>query len=41
MGAHRGYLATFIRLINGSEETIGDLAEENIQARIREICYVY
>lgn len=27
--------ATFIRLINGSEETIGDLAEENIQARIR------
>ncbi len=26
---------SFIKLINGSEETIGDLAEENIQARIR------
>ncbi|HHY83059.1 MAG TPA: NAD(+) synthase [Clostridiales bacterium] len=27
--------AAYIRLMNGSNETIGDLAEENIQARIR------
>ena len=27
--------ASYIKLLNGSEETIGDLAEENIQARIR------
>ena len=27
--------ATYIKLMNGKEETVGDLAEENIQARIR------